>query len=136
MDYTCVNYNVEAWEGRAYSYGMQASTLLCFVCQTWPARQHQSCSLSGYHSTSARFLCRRRSHAGMHALIVCMAVQSVVELDSRVCQWLREAGCPVEGLHFDPDLVTRGLIVDKALGNLLKARMNPYIPQVCCRGGT
>jgi len=24
MDYTCVNYNVEAWEGRAYSYGMQA----------------------------------------------------------------------------------------------------------------
>ena len=23
MDYTCVNYSVEAWEGRAYSYGMQ-----------------------------------------------------------------------------------------------------------------
>jgi len=37
-------------------------------------------------------------------------------------QWLREAGCPTEGLHFDPGLVTRGLIVDKALGNLLKAR--------------
>ena len=27
MDYTCVNYNVEAWEGRAYSYGMQAGAL-------------------------------------------------------------------------------------------------------------
>ena len=31
----------------------------------------------------------------------------------------------MEGLHFDPDLVTRGLIVDKALGNLLKARISP-----------
>ncbi|KAK9835055.1 hypothetical protein WJX81_007524 [Elliptochloris bilobata] len=57
MDNTCVNYNVEAWEGRAYSYGMQ---------------------------------------------------------------WLWEAGCPVEGLSIDLDLVTRGLIVDKALGNLLE----------------
>ena len=55
-----------------------------------------------------------------------------LSLNSRVPQWLREAGCPVEGLHFDPDLVTRGLIVDKALGNLLKARMNPCHTS-CCR---
>lgn len=29
-------------------------------------------------------------------------------------------GCPVAGLTFDPDLVIRGLIVDKHLGNMLK----------------
>lgn len=57
QDYTLIHYDVNAWEGKAYAYGLQ---------------------------------------------------------------WLREAGCPVEGLRFDPDLVTRGLIVDKELGNLLK----------------
>lgn len=45
-----------------------------------------------------------------------------------VRQWLRDAGCPVEGLHFDPKLVTRGLIVDKTLGNLLKARTHLGTP--------
>ena len=35
-------------------------------------------------------------------------------------QYLREVGCPVEGLTFDPDLVIRGLIIDKERGNLLK----------------
>lgn len=35
-------------------------------------------------------------------------------------QYLHEVGCPVEGLHFDPDLVIRGLIIDKERGNLLK----------------
>jgi len=51
-------------------------------------------------------------------------------------QWLREAGCPTEGLHFDPGLVTRGLIVDKALGNLLKARSPRVASRPCqTRGG-
>jgi hypothetical protein len=57
QDYTLIHYDVNAWEGKAYEYGLQ---------------------------------------------------------------WLREAGCPVEGLKFDPDLVIRGLIVDKELGNLVK----------------
>ncbi|MEW5300941.1 MAG: hypothetical protein WDW36_003832 [Sanguina aurantia] len=57
MDYTLIHYSVEAWEGRAYEYG----------------------------------------------------------LDS-----LREQGLPVEGLKFDADLVIRGLIMDKELGNLIK----------------
>ncbi len=57
QDYTLIHYDVNAWEGKAYAYGLQ---------------------------------------------------------------WLREAGCPVEGLKFDPDLVIRGLIVDKQLGNLVK----------------
>ena len=61
-------------------------------------------------------------------------MQPVVELNSLVRQWLREAVCPVEGLRFDPDLVTRGLIVDKALGNLLKARRNPCVPRVGVAG--
>ncbi|GAB4817883.1 hypothetical protein N2152v2_004929 [Parachlorella kessleri] len=58
MDYTTVHYDVRAWEGKAYEYGLQA---------------------------------------------------------------LREMGCPVDGLHFDPDLVIRGLIMDTELGNLVKA---------------
>ena len=31
MDYTCVNYSVEAWEGRAYSYGMQVRAPGCLT---------------------------------------------------------------------------------------------------------
>lgn len=33
---------------------------------------------------------------------------------------LRATGVPVEGLRFDPNLVMRGLIMDKELGNLIK----------------
>lgn len=33
---------------------------------------------------------------------------------------LRAQGVPVEGLRFDPNLVMRGLIMDKELGNLIK----------------
>ena len=58
MDYTLVHYDVNAWERRAYEYGMSS---------------------------------------------------------------LGELGFPVEGLHFDPNLVIRGLIVDKTLGNIVKA---------------
>lgn len=36
-------------------------------------------------------------------------------------QNLQSMGCPIEGLHFDPTLVTRGLIVDQERGNLVKA---------------
>lgn len=36
-------------------------------------------------------------------------------------QNLQSMGCPTEGLHFDPTLVTRGLIVDMERGNLVKA---------------
>ena len=35
--------------------------------------------------------------------------------------WLRQAGIPVEGMRFNPEYVIRGLIVDKELGNLVKA---------------
>ena len=38
MDYTCVNYNVEAWEGRAYSYGMQACASGLFLYHTRSVR--------------------------------------------------------------------------------------------------
>ena len=73
----------------------------------------------------------QRNSSWHNVLHECIAVQSTVE-NGRVPQWLREAGCPVEGLRFDPDLVTRGLIVDKALGNLLKARAHPCHTS-CCR---
>ena len=33
---------------------------------------------------------------------------------------LRKTGCPVEGLSFDSEMVIRGLVVDKKLGNLVK----------------
>ena len=57
MDYTLINYDVNAWEGRAYEYGLET---------------------------------------------------------------LREQGIPVDGLSFDPQLVIRGLIMDKEKGNLIK----------------
>jgi HAD superfamily 5'-nucleotidase-like hydrolase len=40
---------------------------------------------------------------------------------------LREAGIPVDGLEFDHELVTRGLIVDLELGNLVKANRFGYV---------
>ncbi|KAL2630442.1 hypothetical protein R1flu_015128 [Riccia fluitans] len=64
MDYTLVHYNVKAWEGRAYDYGIAQ---------------------------------------------------------------LKSMGYPVEGLTFDPDLVIRGLILDKEKGNLVKADRFGYV---------
>ncbi len=40
---------------------------------------------------------------------------------------LQEMGCLVEGLTFQPDLVIRGLIVDKHLGNIVKADRFGYL---------
>ncbi|GAQ79423.1 haloacid dehalogenase-like hydrolase superfamily hydrolase subfamily IG 5'-nucleotidase [Klebsormidium nitens] len=40
---------------------------------------------------------------------------------------LRRLGYPVEGLEFDPDLVIRGLIMDKERGNLVKADRFGYV---------
>ncbi|KAK1278591.1 hypothetical protein QJS04_geneDACA015797 [Acorus gramineus] len=40
---------------------------------------------------------------------------------------LRGMGFPVDGLQFDPDLVIRGLIMDKEKGNLVKADRFGYI---------
>ncbi|MEO6595045.1 MAG: HAD-IG family 5'-nucleotidase [Planctomycetota bacterium] len=42
---------------------------------------------------------------------------------------LLERGLPVGDLRFDPDLFTRGLIVDLALGNIVKANRFGYITQ-------
>ncbi|KAJ3694058.1 hypothetical protein LUZ60_009538 [Juncus effusus] len=64
MDYTLVHYNVMAWEGRAYDYGMAN---------------------------------------------------------------LKSMGFPVDNLQFDPDLVIRGLIMDKEKGNLVKADRFGYV---------
>ncbi|KAK8939568.1 hypothetical protein KSP40_PGU018632 [Platanthera guangdongensis] len=67
MDYTLIHYNVMAWEGRAYDYGMAN---------------------------------------------------------------LESMGFPVEGLHFDPNLVIRGLVMDKERGNLVKADRFGYVKRV------
>ncbi|WVZ59150.1 hypothetical protein U9M48_009342 [Paspalum notatum var. saurae] len=64
MDYTLIHYNVMAWEGRAYDYGMDN---------------------------------------------------------------LKSLGFPVDDLKFDPDLVIRGLVIDKEKGNLVKADRFGYI---------
>ncbi|XP_051126621.1 uncharacterized protein LOC127248364 [Andrographis paniculata] len=64
MDYTLTDYDIMAWEGRAYDY--------------------------------------------------CMEI-------------LKNMGFPVEGLAFDPELVIRGLVIDKEKGNLVKADRFGYI---------
>jgi len=43
---------------------------------------------------------------------------------------LAEQGWPVEGFRFDPDLVSRGLIIDTELGNLVKADRFGYVKKV------
>ncbi|KAL5782806.1 hypothetical protein ACOSP7_007835 [Xanthoceras sorbifolium] len=40
---------------------------------------------------------------------------------------LRNMGFPVDGLSFDPDLVIRGLVIDKENGNLVKADRFGYV---------
>ncbi|GMH28623.1 hypothetical protein Nepgr_030466 [Nepenthes gracilis] len=40
---------------------------------------------------------------------------------------LRNVGFPVDGLAFDPDLVIRGLVIDKEKGNLVKADRFGYV---------
>src|SRR5690348_627718 len=49
--------------------------------------------------------------------------------------YLREAlakvGLPVENLEFDPSLVTRGLIIDLELGNVVKANRFGYVKAAC-----
>ncbi|KAK1591104.1 hypothetical protein Q3G72_002392 [Acer saccharum] len=40
---------------------------------------------------------------------------------------LRNVGYPVDGLSFDPDLVIRGLVIDKENGNLVKADRFGYV---------
>ncbi|XP_041000045.1 5'-nucleotidase domain-containing protein 4-like [Juglans microcarpa x Juglans regia] len=40
---------------------------------------------------------------------------------------LRNMGFPVDGLTFDPDLVIRGLVIDKERGNLVKADRFGYV---------
>ena len=44
---------------------------------------------------------------------------------------LVDAGLPLEGLTFDPDLVVRGLILDLARGNIVKANRFGYVTRAC-----
>ncbi|MBN2191425.1 MAG: HAD-IG family 5'-nucleotidase [Polyangiaceae bacterium] len=60
----------------------------------------------------------------------------------RVAEWERQAyerarrglaarGWPVEGLEFDPEFVTLGLILDLELGNIVKANRFGYVTRAC-----
>jgi len=44
---------------------------------------------------------------------------------------LSDLGLPAADLEFDPDLVTRGLIIDTELGNLVKANRFGYVTRAC-----
>jgi HAD superfamily 5'-nucleotidase-like hydrolase len=44
---------------------------------------------------------------------------------------LAERGWPVASLTFDPSFVTRGLIIDKTLGNIVKANRFGYVKRSC-----
>ncbi len=48
-----------------------------------------------------------------------------------VVRRMAEAGWPVDGLAFDPEFATRGLIVDLELGNLVKASRFGYVTRAC-----
>ncbi|MEM7261832.1 MAG: 5'-nucleotidase domain-containing protein, partial [Planctomycetota bacterium] len=55
----------------------------------------------------------------------------VEEWERRSYAHLREKlgsqGLPVDGLEFDPDFVIRGLVIDRELGNIVKANRFGYI---------
>lgn len=82
-----VNYDVNAWEGRAYEYG------LAYL-------RDAGCNVDGM-SPFMPDTCLKRN-------------------DSRSLQLLRWLWWGA-GLTFDPDLVIRGLLIDRKLGNLVKA---------------
>ena len=46
-------------------------------------------------------------------------------------QAMQDAGLPVATLHFDPTLVTRGLVLDLAQGNIVKASRFGYVTRAC-----
>ena len=46
---------------------------------------------------------------------------------SFIKEGLQKDGWPVEGLEFDPDLVIRGLIIDREYGNIVKANRFGYV---------
>lgn len=48
---------------------------------------------------------------------------------AHVQQMLRSRGWPVDHLAFDPDAVIRGLIIDRELGNVVKANRHGYVNQ-------
>ena len=48
---------------------------------------------------------------------------------AHVQQHLLDAGLPVAGLRFRPDLFARGLVLDRALGNVVKANRFGYVTQ-------
>jgi HAD superfamily 5'-nucleotidase-like hydrolase len=48
---------------------------------------------------------------------------------SHVKARLKQDGWPVDGLKFEPERVTRGLVIDKELGNVVKANRFGYIKQ-------
>ncbi|MEZ4460473.1 MAG: HAD-IG family 5'-nucleotidase [bacterium] len=57
----------------------------------------------------------------------------VAEWEGRAWEHIRQAlvnlGWPVESLVFDPELVTRGLVIDTELGNVVKANRFGYVKQ-------
>lgn len=82
-----VNYDVNAWEGRAYEYG------LAYL-------RDAGCNVDGM-SPFMPNACLKRSDSRSLKLLRCL-------------RW-------GAGLTFDPDLVIRGLLIDRKLGNLVKA---------------
>ncbi len=44
-----------------------------------------------------------------------------------VCSRLEAAGWPLEGLRWEPDRIIRGLVIDTALGNIVKANRFGYV---------
>ena len=57
-------------------------------------------------------------------------VESLIGRKLTAKEHLRSKGFPVSGLNFNPELVCRGIIVDKELGNMLKVDRFGYVRRV------
>ncbi len=127
MDYTLIHYDVEAWEGKAYVYGLQVRCACCCACcACWMLDQAGHVGTCVLHSP-----CWRPAGVGLQWRECALGghlpfrdnglTMSTARPHNHALQSLREMGCPVEGLRFDRSLVIRGLIMDTELGNLVKA---------------
>lgn len=131
MDYTLIHYDVNAWEVRGRLNKSRAQCLhrnshMCPLFVTPTPLRYSSVSV---RSAVAPWHAPGTARAIVNAIFAprsstCLVFFASVLAQGRAYQYgletLRAAGVPVDGLRFDPDLVIRGLIMDKEYGNLIK----------------
>ena len=101
QDYTLINYDVNAWEGKAYAVGALCCAMPCRAAARAAGPGPAALRWAAMSCLPASWVLRGYEPPGSalpaHPLLLLQyGLQS-----------LREMGCPVEGLRFEPSLVIR-----------------------------